>query len=645
MCGIAGFYEIDRKIGADEAQSRLQRMTGAIRHRGPDSSGVWTDTDAGIGLGHRRLAILDLSSAGHQPMHSKNERYVVSYNGELYNFREVRDELRALGHTFNGGSDTEVLLAAFVQWGIVAALRRFVGMFALAVWDCESRTLSLARDRIGVKPLYWTHQNGRVLFASELKGLMAHPAWQPTLNRNAVSGFICYSYVPTPHTVFAGVCKLAPSTVTTIDRTGAVKSETYWDLRTAVREGQRHPFEGSDAEAIAELDAILREAVASRMIADVPLGAFLSGGIDSSTVVALMQAQSSRPVRTFSIGFNESGYDEAPHAKAVARHLATDHTELYVSAEEARVVIPKLVDWFDEPFADASQIPTFLVSQMTRAHVTVALSGDGGDEVFAGYPRYHFVEKLWKWISGVPVPVRGVAGSALRAIREPVLDRLGAVLPGTLRPLGVGRKMHRVAELLRLEGGDDLYRELASIWPGADRLVPSAQDPVRISIDPTLPRDQPDLLARMQYYDMLTYLPDDIMVKVDRCSMAVALEAREPLLDHRLIEFAWTLPRHMKVRDGQGKWLLRQVLDRYVPRSLIERPKMGFSVPIGEWLRGPLKDWAQSLLAPARISAEGVFAADEVARLWSEHQARQANRESVLWNLLMFQAWQDRYPV
>lgn len=643
MCGIAGFFEISRKIATGEGEACLKRMIAPLSHRGPDSWGIWTDAEAGIGLGHRRLAILDLSTAGHQPMHSKDGRFIITYNGEVYNFQTVRDELRALGHTFNGGSDTEVLLAAFVQWGVTTALRRFTGMFALAVWDRKTRTLLLARDRIGVKPLYWTKQDGRILFASELKGLMAHSSWHARLDRNAVAGFLCYSYVPAPHTVFEGVCKLTPGTVLTVKSDGAVSSEVYWDLRTAVQNGSRYPFEGDDANAADRLDAILREAVSKRMIADVPLGAFLSGGIDSSTVVALMQAQANRPVRTFTIGFNEEGYNEAEHAKAVARHLGTDHTELYVSADEARDVIPNLPDWFDEPFADPSQIPTLLVSKMTRAHVTVSLSGDGGDELFSGYPRYFLTEGLWKRIGSVPASLRRAVGSFVGSIREPVLDRAARLLPDRLRPLNPGRKIHRAASLLGMEAGDALYGELACVWPAANRLVPSAQAPVRIELDASLIDDLPDFLARMQYYDTLTYLPDDIMVKVDRCSMAVALEAREPLLDHTLVEFVWTLPRRMKVRDGQSKWLLREVLARYVPRSLTERPKMGFSVPIGAWLRGPLKDWGEALLSTSHLSRGGILDAGEVRRLWEDHQTHRANRESVLWNILMFRSWQERY--
>ncbi len=641
MCGIAGIVLTDRSQPVSEA--RIRAMCDRLKHRGPDDQGVWTRE--GAGLGHSRLSIIDLSPLGHQPMASADGRYLITYNGEVYNFLDLRAELEVLGHQFRGGSDTEVMLASFVEWGIERAVARFLGMFALAVWDREKRTLYLVRDRMGVKPLYWSLHQGLLLFGSELKALMAHPGWRGEVDREAIAAFVRHSYVPGPATIFRDVHKLGPGTILSLDASGVPRIEAYWSLRGAVARASTAQVIEDEIDATERLDALLRDAVRRRMIADVPLGAFLSGGIDSSIVVALMQAQSNSKVRTFSIGFHQKAYNEAPHAKVVAAHLGTDHTELYVSPREALEVVPRLPDWFDEPFADASQIPTFLVSAMTRKHVTVALSGDGGDELFAGYPRYRLAETLWRRISYTPTALRRGAGAILQWIPEPVLDRVGCVLPQRVRPLKFGRKLHRLAVLLQLPVDDGLHAELAAAWPDEHRLVLETNGALRIAPEPDLRSVLPDFLSRMQYYDMRTYLPDDILVKVDRCSMAVALEAREPLLDHRLVEFVWSLPRHFKVRQGETKWLLRRVLHRYVPSALVERPKMGFSVPLGEWLGGPLRDWAQSLLSPARIAADGIFAPDEVDRLWNEHQDKRANRETVLWNLLMFQAWRDRYRV
>jgi asparagine synthase (glutamine-hydrolysing) len=641
LCGIAGFLDSSHSATAGEAAARVRKMSDAVAHRGPDDSDVWVDPAAGIALGHRRLSIIDLSPLGRQPMHSADGRYVISYNGEVYNFGELRAELAALGHRFRGGSDTEVMLAACVQWGPERAVTRFAGMFAIALWDRETATLRLVRDRIGVKPLYWCRRGGVMLFGSELKALMAHPAWRGEIDIEAAAAFMRYSYVPSPATIFRDVHKLAPGTILTFAPAGEPRIAPYWRLRDALGAA---PIE-DEHETADRLEAMLRESVRGRMIADVPLGAFLSGGIDSSTVVALMQAQSSRKVRTFSIGFSEPGYDEAAHAKAVAAHLGTDHTELYVTARQAMDVVPNLPKWFDEPFADSSQIPTYLVSAMTREHVTVALSGDGGDELFAGYPRYRIVESLWRRLAWMPWAVRGTFGAGLARLPEPLLDRAFALLPRRLRPLNAGRKVHRLAMLLSYPAGDPLFAEFTAVWPDEAELVPGSTGAYRLRTEPDLARALPDAISRMQYYDTLAYLPDDIMTKVDRCSMAVALEARAPFVDHRLVEFVWKLPPHFKYDGRQSKRLLRRVLHRHVPPDLVERPKMGFSVPLAEWLRGELRGWAESLLSKPRLAADGIFAADAVRRLWDDHQARRANREHVLWNVLMFQAWKEHYRV
>jgi asparagine synthase (glutamine-hydrolysing) len=641
VCGIAGYLDASRSSTADEAVVRARAMSDAVAHRGPDDSDIWVDPTAGIGLGHRRLSIIDLSPLGRQPMHSADGRYVISYNGEVYNFAELRAELVARGHCFRGGSDTEVMLAACREWGPEVATTRFVGMFAIALWDRETATLRLIRDRIGVKPLYWCQRGDVLLFGSELKALMAHPAWRGGIDIEAAAAFARYSYVPGAATIFRGVHKLQPGTILTAQAGAEPRIAPYWRLRDAAAAGTIE----NEQDAAAELEKILRDSVRGRMIADVPLGAFLSGGIDSSTIVALMQAQSNRKVRTFSIGFREAGYDEARHAKQVAAHLGTDHTELYVTPREAIDVVPHLPKWFDEPFADSSQIPTCLVSAMTRQHVTVALSGDGGDELFAGYLRYRIVDQVWRRFGWLPASLRGAAGAALASLPERLLDRASKLLPKRLQPLNAGRKAHRLAELLGMPAEDSLFLELAAIWPDERVLVPASTGALRLRPEPDLANSLPDAVSRMQYYDTMNYLPDDIMTKVDRCSMAVALEAREPMLDHRLVEFAWTLPRRFKYDGRQSKRLLRQVLYRYVPPELVERPKMGFSIPLGAWLRGELRDWAEGLLSRKRLAADGIFAADEVHRLWGEHQAQQANRENVLWNVLMFQAWKEHYRV
>jgi asparagine synthase (glutamine-hydrolysing) len=644
VCGIAGFLDASAAASAAAATACVEAMNRAIAHRGPDDSGTFVDAEAGVALGHRRLSIIDLSPLGHQPMTSADSRYVITYNGEVYNFAELRAELVARGHRFRGGSDTEVMLAAFVAWGVEPAVKRFVGMFAIGLWDRQMRTLHLIRDRIGVKPLYWCRHNGVLLFGSELKALMAHPAFRAEIDVEAAAAFVRYSYVPTPATIFRDVQKLAPGSILTVQAGEAPRIAPYWRLRDAVAGGARHPA-ADETEAADALESILRDSVRGRMIADVPLGAFLSGGIDSSTVVALMQAQSNRKVRTFSIGFREPGYDEAQHAKAVAAHLGTDHTELYVSPREAMDVVPHLPEWFDEPFADSSQIPTYLVSAMTRKHVTVALSGDGGDELFAGYPRYHMVDKVWRRLGKAPKGLRNALGAAFGTMPEPLLDRLFALVPAQMRPLNPGSKLHRLAALLAAPTADTLAIESAAIWPDERGLIPASTGACRLRAEADLADLVPDTVSRMQYHDTLTYLPDDILTKVDRCSMAVALEAREPMLDHRLVEFAWTLPPGFKFDDTQSKRLLRQVLYRYVPRKLVERPKMGFSIPLAAWLRGDLRGWADDLLSPARLGADGIFDAREVRLLWDQHQSGAANREHVLWNVLMFQAWKRHYRV
>ncbi len=586
MCGLCGFLTLHADTNSNTANATLKRMTAQLHHRGPDDSGIWHDADAQLGLGHTRLSILDLSPEGHQPMHSADGRFVLVFNGEIYNHRALRLELgqAETGIAWRGHSDTEVLLAAIVRWGLEAALKRSNGMFALALWDRQERRLQLARDRLGEKPMYYGMAGRTLLFGSELKALRVHPAWIGEIDRDALSLLMRHMYIPAPYSIYRGIAKLTPGTFITFSAAQGLREMpqpvAYWSAQQVLESCWQNPLKLSDKEATDALDELLRDAVGLRMEADVPLGAFLSGGIDSSTVVGLMQAQARQPVRTFSIGFREDGFDEAQYARAVAAHLGTDHTELYVEPEQARAVIPDLPTLYDEPFADSSQIPTFLVSRLARQHVTVALSGDGGDELFGGYSRYGLGLNIHRQITRVPRPLRRPLGMAV-----------GLLPTGLMSPHPAAR-LELLADILKEPRTELLYRDMISHWRRPDQVVINSHEPATVLSDPAQWPALPDFLHFMMYTDLRSYLPDDVLVKVDRASMGVSLEARVPLLDHRVAEFAWRLPGQQKRRNGQGKWLLRQVLDRYVPRPLIDRPKKGFGVPIDSWLRGPLRDWA-----------------------------------------------------
>ncbi|MFZ0150780.1 MAG: asparagine synthase (glutamine-hydrolyzing) [Xanthobacteraceae bacterium] len=642
MCGIAGFLTDASGGRARELAEVSSAMDACLQHRGPDDHGVWVDEEAGVALVHRRLSILDLSPAGHQPMISANGRFVIIYNGEVYSHQPIAAELAARGYHFRGHSDTEVILNSFAENGIEPTLKRMIGMFAIALWDRRERSLMLIRDRLGIKPLYWAKFGKLFLFGSELKALRAHPGWNAEIDRNAVAAFMRHNYIPAPHTIYRGVHKLEPGSILTLPWQGEPQIARFWNARTVAHNGILHPLDGNDAELTEQLEALLQDAVARRMIADVPLGAFLSGGVDSSTVVALMQQAHLGRVRTFSIGFDIPGYNEAPHAAAVASHLRTDHTELTVNSSQALDLIPRLPDIYDEPFADSSQIPTYFVSAMTRKHVTVALSGDGGDELFAGYNRYQLTQRFWRALAVLPRPMRNAAAAALTMVHPDRWTALAAVLPVRLRPPQIGDKLHKVATVLKLDSADAIYRRLVSHWePSAIML--DAREPPNIIADETLAQDFPDLLARMQFLDLVTYLPDDILTKVDRASMAVALEARVPLLDHRVVEFSWRLPPNTKVRNHTTKWILRQILYRHVPRALIERPKMGFGVPLGEWLRGPLRDWAEALLNEKRLHDAALLDPQVVRRFWQEHLDGSRNWQYLLWDVLMLEAWRERW--
>ena len=641
MCGIGGLVDFRRRMRADDLRAIGERMTGALRHRGPDDAAHWSDAETGILLAHTRLSIVDLSPLGAQPMHSSCGRFVLSYNGEIYNAAELRADLQAAGRKFRGHSDTEVLAEGCAVWGVRETVRRLIGMFAFAVWDRRHRSLSLVRDRLGIKPVYWSLADGQMMFASELKALRGVPGFDPELDRQSLAAFLRYSYVPAPRSIFRGVHKLKPGTILTICADDRIEEEPYWSLADVAMRGKADQRDMSDAEAIDALDTLLSDAVSCRMIADVPLGAFLSGGIDSSTVVALMRKASSGPVRTFSIGFQEADYDESAHAAAVARHLGTDHTEFVVSPAEARACITRLPVIFDEPFADSSQIPTYLVSELTRRHVTVALSGDGGDELFGGYNRYGAGYRLTATLRHLPPHLRESISRAITAVPPARWDAIFGLLPATMRPRQAGYKMHKLAAVLP-EDEQGYYERLIS--PGDDvwTLLRDAREP-HLALDAVDRTALPDARDWMQLMDTATYLPDDILTKVDRASMAVGLEARVPLLDHRVVEFAWRLPQRFKFRNGSGKWLLRQVLFRYAPSSLFERPKSGFSVPIGDWLRGPLREWAADLLDPAALQAEGLFDAAKVTEKWQLHLGGARNLEHGLWNLLMFEAWRREF--
>jgi len=643
MCGFAGFLG-QRGGSASELETIARDMAHAIAHRGPDMDGVWVDPIHGLGLGHRRLSIVDLSSAGHQPMISASSRYVIAFNGEIYNHTGLRAELARAGHApvWRGHSDTETLLAAFEAWGIEQTLKRSVGMFAFAMWDQARRTLTLARDRVGEKPLYYGWIGGLLVFASELKALKAHILFRPAIDRSALALFMRYGYVPAPHSIYEGIRKLPAGTRLEVEASAPgleAQPRAYWSVADVISSGLANPFVGNQDDAVSELERILRLSISQQMVADVPLGAFLSGGIDSSTVVALMQAESKRRIKTFTIGFGQATHDEAAHAKAVARHLGTEHTELYVTPEEALTVIPRLPHIYDEPFADSSQIPTYLVAQMARQHVTVSLSGDGGDELFGGYNRYLLTQRTWGTLSRVPVSLRRAAAATLNLVSPSdwtrILDPVQRLAPTRLRQADIGEKVRKGAMVLPAANSEELYDLLLSHWLGNVVLgggIGSTND------DRATPHLD-DVVHQMMAKDMLGYLPDDVLCKVDRAAMAVSLETRVPFLDHRVIEFAWQLPLSLKVRDGQGKWALRQVLYRHIPRELVERPKMGFTVPLAAWLRGPLKNWAEALLDPSRLSRQGFLDPTPIRRAWEEHVSGKRNWQDRLWDALMFQAW------
>lgn len=656
MCGIAGFIG----LSSGNLEQVAKGMSDALRHRGPDASGVWSDTQFRIALSHRRLAIVDLSEQGAQPMCSASGRFIVVYNGEIYNYRKIKLELEHHSHRFRGSSDTEVLLSAVEQWGIQDAVAKFNGMFAFALYDTQEKVLHLCRDRIGIKPLYFGWQKSSFMFASELKSFQQHPDFLFDIDRDALALFMRFSYVPAPYSIYRGIYKLEPGCILSLslesleseslhfspspDCPGKCSPQRYWSVEKVYQRGQAEPFLGDSREALLRLQELLRDSVSLRMIADVPLGAFLSGGVDSSLIVALMQEQASSPVKTFSIGFHEGAFNEALYAKEVARHLGTEHTEMYLSSQQALEVIPLLPKMYDEPFGDSSQIPTYLVSKLAREHVTVSLSGDGGDELFYGYTRYNRGLKLWNILKLLPPVLRSIAAGSISSVSsynwDKIISFLKPVLPAAIRNEPLGHKIHKMAILLRSSSDfRSYYQAMISHWLEAELLVLNSQklatayDNSRVWIPDMNP------LNCMSFMDLISYLPEDILTKVDRASMMVSLEARVPLLDYRVIEFANTLPDNFKQNGKSSKWLLRQLLYQYVPRELIERPKKGFSVPMSDWLRGPLRDWAEELLSPQKLKQQGFLNAELVLKKWQEHRDCKQNWHYYLWDILMFQAW------
>jgi asparagine synthase (glutamine-hydrolysing) len=644
VCGITGMWRREPGQTQEQLHEAARAQADAIRARGPDDHGTWVDATQGIAFGHRRLSIVDLSPAGHQPMASADARWIIAFNGEIYNHAAIRAELDGQCATsWRGGSDTEVILAAVQLWGVHEAVRRCVGMFAIALWDRDERQLWLVRDRLGIKPLYYASTRQGLVFASELKSFRVLPEFDATIDADAISYFLRRGYVSAPATIYRHAWKVPAGTIFRIcaPRLSAIESHTFWSAEHVARHGAEMPFTGNDAEATESLDRLLRDSIRLRMLADVPLGAFLSGGVDSSTVVALMQAQSSRPIKTFSIGNENTRYDESGSAEAVARHLGTDHTAFVVSPADALATIPELPDIYDEPFADSSQIPTYLVSRLARRDVTVALSGDGGDELFGGYERHLWARRLRTAQRLIPRAALWLGGALVGGAGTDRLDLLFDRVPGAARWVGLpGRKLHKLSEVVRTRGESELYFALSGLWQ---------EPPLLGAAPPALgePRGwhPQDFRAQIMLEDLRGYLADDILVKVDRASMAVSLEARVPILDHRVVEFAWRLPMHMKIRGMTSKWILRQVLARYVPAALVNRPKMGFGVPLGAWLRGPLRGWAEELLDPYRMRDAGHLDGARVRRMWAAHLRGENADEYRLWAVLMFQAWLERQHV
>lgn len=650
MCGINGFYS----KSSSTFNNVILKMNSAISHRGPDTNGTWLDKNSGIVFGHQRLSIIDLSIAGNQPMQSNSGRFILTYNGEVYNHLEIRKELKKNDYNIKwcGSSDTETLLEAINYWGIEIALQKIHGMFAFGLWDKKTHSLILARDRAGEKPLYYGWQgegkNKVFLFGSELKALKIHPEFKGEINRDSIALQLRHNCIPAPYSIYKDIHKLMPGNYLELKESDLKKnllpiSKSYWSYTETAKYQNNNQLSLSEVDIKKDLEKHLKLSVKKQMISDVPLGAFLSGGIDSSTIVALMQSQSSNPVKTFTIGFSENDYDESKYAKKIANHLGTDHTELYVSSKKAMDVIPKIPCIYDEPFSDSSQIPTFLVSQLAKNHVKVAISGDGGDELFCGYNRYLMSKKFLNMFRFIPLSLRKILASSIQLISSQNWNKISNYLPGLNDHVNFGDKIHKGASVLESQTLYDYYYKLCSHWKNPNKVVVNCKEPKTLLTDLNQDLKNFDIQQQMMILDFITYLPDDILTKVDRAAMACSLETRVPFLDHKLIEHVWKIPHSLKFRNGKGKWILRQILEQYVPKDLTERPKMGFGVPIGIWLRGPLKDWAENLLSEKRLKQEGFFNPKPIRDKWMEHLSGKKNWQYDLWDILMFQAWIDEY--
>jgi asparagine synthase (glutamine-hydrolysing) len=647
MCGLTGFLDVDNRHDAQELNDRVARMAATMAHRGPDDQGIWADPASGVALGSRRLAIIDVSPDGHQPMRSASGRYAMAYNGEVYNAHELARSLESAGQApaWRGHSDTEAMLAAIEAWGFEQALDRFNGMFAFALWDGHDRQLHLVRDRLGIKPLYVCSSGDTVIFGSELRALRAHPDFRADLDREWLDHYLRGTRTRTTRTIYDGVRSVQPGAYLTFQAGHEPKERIYWSVVEQAERGHREPFAGDEAAAVDALHSLLRESVRMQLVSDVPLGVLLSGGIDSATVLALAQAESDRTVRSFSIGFPEAGLDEAPDARAIAAHIGSDHTELYVTPEDILELIPGLGQLSDLPIADPSYISNYFAYRLARAHVTVALSGDGGDEVFGGYHRHRWLPRVWRAAGWTPAGVRAQGARALNAVTPATWDRvfgaLAPAIPARLRERTPGAKIQRLARWMACETPEQMYGVLASRFDDASELV-AGHD--RSSVEPfRLQQLDGDfqLVERVLAHELLTYLPDVQLTKADRSSMAVSVEARVPLLDHRVVELALRLPPTLKIRGDTGKYILRKVLHEHVPRELFQRPKMGFQLPLTSWLRGPLRSWVEDLLAADRLGRQGVLNPVAVRTTWSEHLSGQRDRSDHLWTLLMLQAWLD----
>lgn len=633
MCGIAGILSRKGQYTQESLESTVKKMISTLIHRGPDDSGTWLDENAGLAFGHRRLSIIDRSKKGRQPMISSNNRYVICYNGEVYNFPYLRQELEDCGNKFISRTDTEVVLTAIVQWGLKPAIRRFNGMFAFAIWDRAERKLHLIRDRLGIKPLYYGWVVNGWAFSSELKALTAVPGFCNQVDRDSLAMFMRHNYIPAPYSIYRNIFKLPPGSMITL-RQGQTTSEVspmvYWNLREIAQEGISKPFDGSLSEAIESLESLIESSTQLRMISDVPLGVFLSGGIDSSLITTFLQKHSTRPIKTFTIGFKDRVYNEADYALQVSKHLGTEHNELYIKQEEALCIVPQLSTFYDEPFADSSQIPTFFVCKLAKMHATVSLSGDGGDELFCGYNRYPRNLKLWNQIQLIPASLRKMLFTILEFLPQSTHS---------------GGKLVRLKQIINTSNPLEFYHAMMSTWQKMDSLVIGSNERKTVFVSGDCERKFNNLQNAMMVKDMISYLPDDILVKVDRASMANSLEVRVPLLDHRIVEFVWKLPLDWKWHDNVSKWIIRKILYKYVPRKLVERPKKGFSVPLNYWLKGPLRDWAEELLSSHRIKNDGFFDVKEIRRMWHQHLSGKHNRASYLWSVLMFQAWLEKQNV